>query len=253
MKGRRPGKGFILAACRTHAHTSLIWLTNVQLRTGLEIARLADHARLVRLEPLLAAVVGRRDVDRLDRDRRCPAIAGRLEQLAELDVDPGLGCRTVVNQDRVAGQQVVLVQRRRVGVIAVERGEHDFQPLSEQVVFQRLDGGFIFRVADQIQLRRPARRLHGGGRLRLFLGRCQAADQIFLEQVQIALDDLRPIMKGRVFLHAAQECALSFVGGFATPRHPDQSLEIGPASDRSAVRRTCKAGIDSDESSGVTP
>ena len=145
------------------------------------------------------------------------------------------------------------MQGRRDGVIAVERGEHDFQPLSEQVVFQGFHGGFIFRIADQIQLRRPARRLHGGGRFRLFLGRCQAADEIFLEQVQIAFDDLRPIVEGRIFLHAAHECALALVGGFATPRHPDQSLEIRPAVTGSAVRRTCKAGSDSDESSGVTP
>jgi len=49
----------------------------------------------------------------------------------------------------------------------------------------------------------------------------------FLEQVSNSFDDLRTVMEGRVFLHAAHEEALAFVGGFGASRHPDQSLQVG--------------------------
>ncbi len=122
------------------------------------------------------------------------------------------------------------MQRRRVGVIAIERGQHDFQPLTEQVVLQGFHGGFIFRVADQVQLRRPARRLRGGCRFRLFLGRCQAANEIFLEQVQVAFDDLRAMVEGRIFLHAEHERALSLGRRI---RHPPASRSV--AADRACT------------------
>ena len=90
-----------------------------------------DHGGLVRTKPLLAVVVRRRDIDRLRADRFLAAVTGCLEQLAELDVDLDLGRSAVVNQHCVARQQIVLVQCRRVGVIAIEGWQTDLQALIE--------------------------------------------------------------------------------------------------------------------------
>jgi hypothetical protein len=197
------------------------------------------------MKSLLAAIVRRRDIDRLHADRCRASVAGGLEQFAELDIDPGLGRRAVVNQHRVTGQQVVLMQRRRVGIVAIESGQHDFQSLCEQVILQRFNGGFIFRVADQVEFgcspwRCTAAR--GGRRFRFFLRRRQTADEILLEQIQIAFNDFGAMVQDGIFLHAEHKRALTLVGDLAASRHPDQALQIEPES--SIGRQTHLQGLD---------
>ena len=123
------------------------------------------------------------------------------------------------------------MQGCRLGVIAVKRWQHHLQSLSEQIILERFHGGFILPVANQIQLRRSTDLVNGRRRcLWSFVERRQAANEILLEQVQIAFDDFRAMVQVRIFLNATHELALSLIRGFAASRHPDQSLQIGPES-----------------------
>lgn len=121
---------------RSYAHLFHLPDEGLQLGGRLEFSRLPDDRCLVRLKTFFAALVRRRDVDRLQGDRRRTPVTGRLEQLTQLDVDPGFRRGAVVDQNGIAGQQVVLVQGRGVGVASVERREHHLQPLGKQMIFQ---------------------------------------------------------------------------------------------------------------------
>ena len=185
----------------------------------------------VRLDVVLAMIVGGCDINGLQPNRALTAIARRLEQFTELDIHPRFGSRSVVDQHRVAGPQIFLMQRLGIRVAAVKRGEADLNALREEVILELFNRRFVARVADEIQFRCIADgsvpcRFRRNGR-RLFLRGAQPPDEILLQEIQVAFDDFHAVVQLRIFLHAAEKISLPLIFGITT-RHPYQPLQLFP-------------------------
>ena len=91
------------------------------------------------------------------------AIAGRLLQVANLEVDPMHARGSVVNQRRVTIAQVLNVDLLDFRFLGLEIRQADFDSLGVEEIFQRLDRFLVLLITNQVNARRAARRGTGGG------------------------------------------------------------------------------------------
>ena len=87
---------------------------------------------------------------RLMVDWSAMAITHCLDQIPQLDIDPGLASRSVINQHGIAVLELLPVDLANGRLVFSEVGQTDFNSLLIKEIFQCLDGGFIALIANQI-------------------------------------------------------------------------------------------------------